>query len=108
MLLIVEQSSSDAPTARWEERARLSFALGQWRLTPNVFSRTGDALVLRTPVRRDNRLAETAAKAPAIQRRAQLPFRRQVSAPSQDLILQCAGPHQPDFAMSLALTIGQA
>lgn len=52
----------DASEKRWEVQARLSFALGQWRIVSNVFSRTGDALVLRTPVKRDNRLAATVSK----------------------------------------------
>eukprot|EP01050_Picozoa_sp_SAG11_P019971 SAG11_NODE_3273_length_2561_cov_1.925670_2_plen_404_part_00 len=33
---------------QWVERASFSFALGQWWLTPNVFSRTGDAVVIPT------------------------------------------------------------
>ena len=40
----------DMGSARWREAASLSFCLGQWWLTPNVFSKTGDAIVIPTPL----------------------------------------------------------
>ena len=67
-----ETSSHDEPAQKWEVRARLSFALEQWRITTNVFSRTGDALVLRTPRKRDNRLAATVSRMTPVKRRASL------------------------------------